>query len=71
MSGRPKRKRPPLGNVLLPILGPLDGARIAGGCDYCEAYQTVQPIEAGAWSVSVMHDDDCPWLAARSGEGLS
>ena len=25
--------------TLVDILGPLDGARISGGCDYCDAYQ--------------------------------
>jgi hypothetical protein len=60
--------RPPRGDVLLPLLGPLDGARIAGGCDYCNAYQTVEPIEAGVWTCRVHHDDWCPWLKRRSGD---
>ena len=67
MSARPKRKRPPLGDVLLPILGPLDGARIPGGCDECDAYQTVSVVEAGVWSCTVHHDEGCPCPAARGG----
>jgi hypothetical protein len=47
------------------ILGPLDGARIPGGCDHCDAYQTVTPLEAGAWRVCVHHDEWCPWLRQR------
>ncbi len=69
MSAPPERQGPAPGDVLRGILGPLDGARIPGGCDCCNAYQTVQPIAAGIWSITVLHDDDCPWLAAHSGEG--
>jgi hypothetical protein len=65
VSGRPKRKRPPLGDVLLPILGPLDGARIQGGCEHCDAYQTAHQDEPYMWRILVHHDDGCPWWAAR------
>lgn len=44
------------------LFGRLDGARIPGGCDWCNAYQTVTPLTAGAWSLTVHHDDWCPWL---------
>jgi hypothetical protein len=45
------------------LLGPLDGAEIAGGCDDCDAYQTVRADSAGVWVFTVHHDDDCPtWL---------
>jgi hypothetical protein len=46
------------------LLGPLEGRRIPGGCDQCDAYQTVEPIEAGVWKTTVHHDDGCPVLAA-------
>lgn len=59
-SGRPR------GDVLQPLLGPLDGARVPGGCDHCDAYQTVAPVEAGVWMLNVHHDEWCPWLAARN-----
>lgn len=45
---------------LVDILGPLDGAQIPGGCDECDAYQTAHPLSAGAWVVTVHHDDWCP-----------
>lgn len=48
-------------------LGPLDGAEIPGGCECCEAYQTVTPIQRGIWSITVHHDDDCPFLARVEG----
>jgi hypothetical protein len=44
-------------------LGPLDGARIPGGCEVCDAYQTVAPAVAGVWTITVHHDDWCPQLA--------
>lgn len=44
------------------VFGRLDGQRIPGGCDRCNAYQTVHPIVAGAWRVTVHHDDWCPVL---------
>jgi len=51
----------------LNILGPLEGAEIPGGCDQCEAYQTVQPIVAGVWSITVHHDDDCDVFLRHQG----
>ena len=36
---------------LVNMLGPLAGAQIPGGCDYCDARQTIEPITAGAWSI--------------------
>lgn len=45
-------------------LGPLDGKRIPGGCDTCDAYQTIDAVEAGVWKISVHHDEWCPTLAA-------
>jgi hypothetical protein len=46
------------------VLGPLDGAQIPGGCDWCNAYQTVRAETAGFWHITTHHDDWCPWLAA-------
>jgi hypothetical protein len=45
------------------ILGPLDGEQTPGGCDKCDAYQTVEPVTAGVWTITVHHDEDCPELA--------
>ena len=67
---RPRRKRAPV-DPLVNILGPLDGAKLPGGCDYCDAYQTAWPLEANAWSITVHHDDDCPWYAQRRAEGAA
>jgi hypothetical protein len=50
------------------MLGPLEGSRIPGGCDYCDAYQTVEPAAAGVWMCNVHHDDWCPWLGAQKRE---
>jgi len=47
---------------LVNVLGVLDGAEVPGGCDDCDAYQTVAAVERGIWVVTVHHDDDCPTL---------
>ena len=52
-------------DVVRELLAPLDGARVLGGCDYCNAYQVIRPLEAGMWDCTVHHDDDCPWYLAR------
>lgn len=60
----PKGNDPnPLRRTLTDYFGALDGQRIPGGCEVCDAYQTVTPIVAGAWSINVFHDDGCPVLA--------
>lgn len=67
-AGRDRRRqrRPsPAQRNLTNVFGPLDGARIPGGCDYCDAYQTVVPGGVGIWHMTTHHDDWCPWLAAR------
>jgi hypothetical protein len=48
---------------LVDMLAPLDGRQIPGGCDTCDAYQTVRPLTAGVWNITVHHDDECPTLA--------
>ena len=53
------------GGLLLRLLGPHEGARIPGGCESCDAFQTVEPIRAGVWRIAVHHDADCAWLRAR------
>lgn len=45
----------------------LAGERIDGGCDHCDAYQTVDQVAPGVWSMVVHHDDWCPWLRRRQG----
>ena len=50
---------------LVNVLGPLDGEQIPGGCDTCDAYQTVRPKAAGVWVLTVHHDTGCPTLAIK------
>jgi hypothetical protein len=40
------------------------GARIPGGCDDCNAEQTIQRFAAGVYRLVVEHDQSCPWFAA-------
>lgn len=39
----------------------LDGARVPGGCEYCEAYQTAETDTFGIHHIEIHHDDWCPW----------
>jgi hypothetical protein len=47
------------------MLWPLIDKAIVGGCDHCDAYQIVKPITAGAWKVTVHHDEWCRWQQRR------
>ena len=67
-NGRPHRRRlSPAQDAVAKILGPLDGGRIPGGCDSCDAYQTVTAGSAGMWHIHIHHDDWCPVLATHQG----
>jgi len=48
-------------------LDALAGRQLPGGCDDCDAYQTVtrQPNETwgGVYVLTIHHDDGCPHLA--------
>jgi ribosomal protein L37AE/L43A len=46
------------------LLAPLDGRRIPGGCEHCDAYQTVRPMADGIWACVISHDNSCPWYVA-------
>ena len=61
------RRRPRNGTLLDTIAAMIGDQRIAGGCDDCDAYQTMSQTEPGVYSVTVSHDESCPWLAAREG----
>jgi hypothetical protein len=43
-------------------LDALTGRRLPGGCDDCDAYQTVRKESAGLYVLVVHHDDTCPFL---------
>jgi hypothetical protein len=45
----------------------LKGQKIAGGCDDCDAYQTVEedPDHPAICYITIHHADTCPWLAQR------
>lgn len=64
MSNR-RRLRPQ--NPVSAQLAALDGARIPGGCDRCDAYQVINAMQGhpDVHVLNVYHDDDCPELAAR------
>ena len=37
---------------------------VPGGCDTCDAYQTISEVMPGVHSLIVHHDDWCPFLRA-------
>jgi hypothetical protein len=69
MADRPHRLSP-VQAELAAVLGPLDGARIPGGCEDCDAYQVVEPVAAGVWNILVHHDDWCPTYRRMKGAHL-
>jgi hypothetical protein len=52
---------------LRPVLGPIDGARIPGGCEDCDAYQEPVQVARNVWVLKVYHDDWCPTLKRMEG----
>jgi hypothetical protein len=42
--------------------------RMPGGCDGCDAYQTMTKQADGIFSVTVHHDETCPWLLTRESD---
>lgn len=45
------------------------GQQIRGGCESCDAYQTLAEADTGVWSLTVHHDEWCPvYRAMRAGE---
>jgi hypothetical protein len=70
MSNRRKLRQPAPDHPVSDFLASIDGARIPGGCDVCDAYQVIQ-ARAGHRDVhliKVFHDNDCPVLASQQGE---
>jgi hypothetical protein len=48
------------------LLAALDGASLPGGCDDCDAYQTVETEGGGVTVLTVHHDAACPRLDGGS-----
>lgn len=62
MSGK---KLSPAQAGMLRMLGPLDGEKIPGGCEQCNAYQTAELLGPGVWNISVHHDEWCPMIGGK------
>ncbi len=43
-------------------LAALVGRNLPGGCDDCNAHQTVTQTDADLYVLTVHHDETCPWL---------
>lgn len=69
MGRRRKPRRSRANAQLLAALSTMEGSRIPGGCDHCNAYQTVQrdPDHPRITHLTTHHDDTCPFLARYEG----
>ena len=47
------------------LFGQTQHRPIPGGCDACDAYQTIQVESPGVYVMNVHHDDLCPVLRSR------
>ena len=45
----------------------LAGREIPGGCDECDAYQTMHEVSEGVWSLTVHHEETCRFYRGRVG----
>jgi len=45
------------------------GVDVPGGCNFCDAIQSVTAIEEGISRIQVRHDDWCPIMATRGHSG--
>jgi len=48
------------------LLNQFGDKRIPGGCDLCDAFQTIEQVEPGIHALTIHHDDWCPFLRSRS-----
>jgi hypothetical protein len=52
-------------NPLDDIFSQIDHQPIPGGCDRCDAFQTIESPAPGVHVIRVHHDDWCPVLRSR------
>jgi hypothetical protein len=50
------------------LFAKVEGDRIPGGCDQCDAYQVLEQLSPGVHALNIHHDDDCPILRASRSE---
>lgn len=62
-NGRPYRRRH---SQLDDLFDQTDDRPIPGGCDSCDAYQTMQVVSPGVYVMNVHHDDWCPVLRSTN-----
>lgn len=55
----------------LNLIGPHDGARFPGGCESCNAYQTLKLVDRLEVRITTHHDKTCPaWRDSLSPKGI-
>jgi hypothetical protein len=60
-----RKRKPPHYSPLREMARQLRGQRVPGGCDECNAYQTMEedPDHPAIFHLRIHHDDWCPFLA--------
>jgi hypothetical protein len=48
-------------NPVHELLDSLAGIEVDGGCDDCNAYQTIERVDIGCYVNHVFQDNTCPW----------
>jgi len=48
------------------LFGQSENEPIPGGCDRCDAYQTVDELAPNVYGLTVHHDEWCPLLRAKT-----
>jgi hypothetical protein len=56
-------------NGLRDLLRSLTGQTIAGGCDSCDAEQSMDEVHPGVFVNTIRHDDGCPFLTRYQAAG--
>jgi len=55
-----------MSDPVVDLFSHLAGQEIPGGCERCDAYQTVSAVAPGVWSLIVHHTTACPTWRARA-----
>jgi hypothetical protein len=50
------------------LFSDVGNGQTAGGCEHCDAVQTMEQIEPDIYSLVVHHDDWCPFVRAKAAE---
>jgi hypothetical protein len=46
-------------------LAALDGLKLHGSCEGCDAHRTVKCVGHGLWVLDLVHEDGCPFAEGQ------